>query len=58
MPHNKGTFWDGFEKLINKKGQEWMKCKTCNKSWVKNETRMQEHYNYCKLKNSGNSNTS
>ncbi|CAG8751801.1 21071_t:CDS:2 [Gigaspora rosea] len=34
-----------------------MKCKTCNKLWAKNETRMQEHYNYC-IKNSGNSNTS
>ncbi|CAG8722094.1 39957_t:CDS:2 [Gigaspora margarita] len=35
-----------------------MKCKTCNKLWAKNETQMQEHYNYCKLKNSGNSNIS
>ncbi|CAG8813584.1 27945_t:CDS:2 [Gigaspora margarita] len=58
MPRNKGTFWDEFEKIVNTKGQERMKCKTCNKSWAKNETRMQEHYNYCRLKNSGNSNTS
>ncbi|CAG8807640.1 26293_t:CDS:2, partial [Gigaspora margarita] len=52
------TFWDGFEKIVNTKGQERIKCKTCNKSWAKNETRMQEHYNYCKLKNFDNSNTS
>ncbi|CAG8793384.1 36465_t:CDS:2, partial [Gigaspora margarita] len=57
MPRNKGTFWDGFEKIVNKKGQERWKCKVCNNSWVKNETRIQEHYNHCNLKNSNNSNT-
>ncbi|CAG8847026.1 41218_t:CDS:1, partial [Gigaspora margarita] len=48
MPRQKGTFWEEFEKVVENGKERW-KCKKCNNSWVKNESRMQQHYKICVL---------
>ncbi|CAG8503512.1 10064_t:CDS:2 [Dentiscutata erythropus] len=57
MPRQRGEFWNGFTKII-KDEQERYECKKCNKSWVKNESRMLQHYNLCFLNKIEESSTS
>jgi hypothetical protein len=48
MLRQKGSYWNGYEKIITSKGERW-KCKNCQQSWVKNESRMLDHYNICRF---------
>ncbi|CAG8464150.1 15941_t:CDS:1, partial [Dentiscutata heterogama] len=57
MPRQRGEFWDEFTKII-KDEQERYECKKCNKSWVKNESQMLQHYNLCFLNKKEESSTS